>query len=398
MKNVLIIFDKKEANLEYAHEVSDFFKQNGISFDSAEMLSDDDESGFKTRLFDIRMRSDNIIALVGDDIEFDFKNAIAEIMDTELVINERAEELIERISEKTGEAYPSEYSMMPIEAMVIPNEHGAFQGFMIEDRDFSFVVLPKPLEEMKKTAVEYVVPYFKAKYPMPDKFIFKYFGSDSELLSILDRAKVEFQNAFDYSVKEKFGDCLVSLEFIEKSESVAAAVKRFIVEPLKENIYAEFDTTLAQRMFDLLKLKDKKISVAESFTGGRVISSIISNAGASAYVDEGVVTYSNGAKKRRLGVKDEDLKRVGAVSTQVAFQMAAGLLLGGECDIALSTTGIAGPKSDDTQKPVGLCYIGVGTREGVHVYKYNFKGDRERITETAKNTALFLVIKKLKKI
>ena len=76
--------------------------------------------------------------------------------------------------------------------------------------------------------------------------------------------------------------------------------------------------------------------------------------------------------------------------------MAAGLLMGGKTDIAIATTGIAGPKSDDTNKPVGLCYIAVGTKNGVHTYRYVFPGNREEITETAKNTALFLAIKLLK--
>ena len=76
--------------------------------------------------------------------------------------------------------------------------------------------------------------------------------------------------------------------------------------------------------------------------------------------------------------------------------MSVGLLNGGGCDLAIATTGIAGPKSDNTEKPVGLCYIAVGMRDGVHTYRYVFKGDREEITETAKNTALFLAIKKLK--
>ena len=76
--------------------------------------------------------------------------------------------------------------------------------------------------------------------------------------------------------------------------------------------------------------------------------------------------------------------------------MATGLLTAGDCDIAVSTTGIAGPNSDNTLKPVGLNYIGVGMKNGVHVFKYELKGDREEITETAKNTALFLAIKNLK--
>lgn len=173
---------------------------------------------------------------------------------------------------------------------------------------------------------------------------------------------------------------------------------RFIVGELKENIYAETDTSLGERLFDVLKLKKLKIAVAESFTGGRVVAEIIKNPGASEFVTEGAVTYSNESKIKRLGVNSSDLIKHGAVSSVVAYQMAAGLLRGGNCDVAISTTGIAGPKSDDTKKPVGLCYIGVGMKDGVHTYKLNLSGSREEITETAKNTALFLTIKTLKNV
>ena len=78
--------------------------------------------------------------------------------------------------------------------------------------------------------------------------------------------------------------------------------------------------------------------------------------------------------------------------------MAVGLIKDGDCDIAISTTGYAGPKQDDDSEPVGLFYIGIGMKTGVDVYKYHENGNREEITETAKNTALFLAIKKLKNI
>ena len=101
---------------------------------------------------------------------------------------------------------------------------------------------------------------------------------------------------------------------------------------------------------------------------------------------------------QRLNVDKGSLIKDGAVSSIVAYKMVVGLLKTGNCDLAISTTGIAGPNSDNTSKPVGLCYIAVGMKDGVHTYKYNFKGTREKITETAKNTALFLAIKKLKGI
>ena len=87
---------------------------------------------------------------------------------------------------------------------------------------------------------------------------------------------------------------------------------------------------------------------------------------------------------------------MGAVSEKTAYEMALGLLNTGDCDIAISTTGLAGPKTDRSMLPVGLCYIAVGTRERICVYQYRFDGSRKDITEKAINYALFQAYKMLK--
>ena len=78
--------------------------------------------------------------------------------------------------------------------------------------------------------------------------------------------------------------------------------------------------------------------------------------------------------------------------------MAAGLIASGDCDISVATTGLAGPKSDRTELPVGLAYIAIGLKEKVYVYRYRFEGTREEITETAINYALFLAYRQLKNL
>jgi nicotinamide mononucleotide (NMN) deamidase PncC len=78
--------------------------------------------------------------------------------------------------------------------------------------------------------------------------------------------------------------------------------------------------------------------------------------------------------------------------------MAAGLIATGDCDVSIATTGLAGPKSDRSMLPIGLCYIAVGTKEKVFVYRYKFDGDRETITKTAIQYALFLAYKQVKNI
>ena len=287
-----------------------------------------------------------------------------------------------------------------MDGTVIPNIHGGFQGFILDSNEFTLSVLPQGEKEIKVMCDKYLLPYLENKLGIKRKrLVLKYFGD----VNLLHRTLAEAENigvdGFSANVTEKNGDITVDVLFNDKTSSdVQGDIIRYVVSALKENVYAEFETTLGERLFDILKLKKLKLSVAESFTGGRLASAVIANSGASEFFDEGAVTYSNQSKMKRLGVNSADLLKHGAVSSVVAYQMAAGLLKNGDCDVALATTGIAGPKSDDTEKPVGLCYIAVGMRDGVHTYKFRFSGNREQITETAKNTALFLAIKKLKNL
>ena len=108
----------------------------------------------------------------------------------------------------------------------------------------------------------------------------------------------------------------------------------------------------------LLKNK-KKVACAESCTGGLLSAAITEISGSSAVFDFGAVTYANAMKQRLLGVPEQTLARYGAVSDQTARSMAEGALAYSGADYALSITGIAGPNSDGTQKPVGLVYIGL---------------------------------------
>ena len=176
-------------------------------------------------------------------------------------------------------------------------------------------------------------------------------------------------------------------------------VLRFLTEGLGDTVYAlNTDSTLEEQLVALLKLRRRKISVAESFTGGGIAKRITSVSGASEVYFEGLNTYDELSKIKRLGVSEYTLQTAGAVSDQTAYEMATGLLDTGCCDIAIATTGLAGPKSDRSMLPVGLCFIAVGVKEQVLVYRYKFDGNREEITEKAINYALYLAYKHLKKL
>lgn len=199
------------------------------------------------------------------------------------------------------------------------------------------------------------------------------------------------------NVTDSFEDYRIEIVYSSKTPKMAIdGAVRELVRRLNDYIYALEDISLAEQLYRLLKLRRMKIAVAESFTGGGVGKRLVEVGGISEVYYEGLNTYSNQSKMQRLGVKELTLNQQGAVSAETAYQMAEGLLKTGTCEVAISTTGIAGPKSDNTLKPVGLAYIGIGVESDIAVYKFNFDGDRERITNAGINHALFLAYKSLK--
>ena len=152
---------------------------------------------------------------------------------------------------------------------------------------------------------------------------------------------------------------------------------------------------MAVLVAEKLREKGKHISVAESLTGGALAAELVRYPGATDVFYEGVVAYSAGAKEDRLGVPAALIEEKGAVSSEVAAAMAKGLLEKEACDIAVSTTGIAGPKGDGVCTTVGLTYIGVATRDKVQTYMHVFAGDREGVRRQASAWALLYALRNI---
>lgn len=128
--------------------------------------------------------------------------------------------------------------------------------------------------------------------------------------------------------------------------------------------------TPEEEIVQKLTEKGLTLTTAESCTGGWIAKRLTDVSGASAVFHGGAVTYSNRLKSEWLGVKEETLRQFGAVSEQTAREMAEGARKFAKADLAVAVTGIAGPNSDDTNKPVGLVYIALASEHGVTVEKY----------------------------
>ena len=144
----------------------------------------------------------------------------------------------------------------------------------------------------------------------------------------------------------------------------------------------------AAKVGELLGQKGLTLALAESCTGGLVSARITGVPGSSLYYKGGVVSYDNRVKEKVLGVNAQDLKLYGAVSRQVARGMALGVKDLLEADIALSVTGIAGPGGGTEDKPVGLVYIGLSSREITKEYELRFAGSRDEIRRATVKEAL----------
>ena len=147
-------------------------------------------------------------------------------------------------------------------------------------------------------------------------------------------------------------------------------------------------TDLAQEVGNLLRGQGLTLGVVESATGG-LISHLITNVpGSSDYYKGSVTAYSNEVKIKVLGVKEDTINKYGAVSYQVAEEMAVGGREILASDVCLADTGIAGPGRDTPQKPVGLFYIGLSHQAGTYSQKHNFQGNREQNKLDAAEAAL----------
>ncbi|MBQ4097713.1 MAG: nicotinamide-nucleotide amidohydrolase family protein [Clostridia bacterium] len=401
MKTSIIFFrsqDQKFDGERYEKLIS-VLADGNIKVSDVAVIPSDDLGEFSRRLENAKNTADNLVIVDGDNCEFDIKKIIADSMETMLAENERAKSFAEAVCAAKNIEYLDSLAYMPTEATVIPNVNGVYQGFVLDANEFTLAVLPEIYSEFKVMSEKFLIPYLLNKSGKSSSVLtLKYFGNAEKARGVLENAK-NLHSGMEFEIFNKRGDVTIVIDFQNTlSPEEKTEITRSVIGELKEDIYAEFNTTLSERLYDILKLKKLKLSIAESFTGGGVAHDFIKNAGASEFFNEGIVCYSNESKINRLGVDPKSIREHGAVSSQVAYQMAAGLLKEGKCDVAVATTGIAGPSSDGSDKPVGLGYIAVGMRDGVHTYRYVFSGSREEIMETAKNTALFLTIKKLKNI
>jgi len=357
----------------------------------------------KDRLYEAidtaRHRADIIILTGGlgptsDDIT---KETLASLLNKELIMDEYSKDRIMSYFKNKITENNWKQALKIKDSLVIDNDNGTAPGYIVEDKNNVFVLLPGPPREM--------IPMFEDKMlPYLQKLQDKVFLSRMVKTCGIGEAKAEtmiidlINNQTNPTIAPYAKNGEVHFRVTASANSSKEAEQ--LLEPVISQLQARFanniyslieEETLEEVVVRLLSDHNLTLSCAESCTGGLVAGRIINVAGVSDIFTEGFITYSNQAKMKYLNVKESTLKAYGAVSEQVAKEMAIGAAKASSSNVSVAITGIAGPGGGTEEKPVGLVYISCFIDGEVFVNKYNFRGNREKVREQSVIAAIDLI-------
>lgn len=327
----------------------------------------------------------------------------AKYFNRQLILHEPSLEWIKKyldINEEEVLEANKNQAYFPEGSIILPNEKGTAPGAIISENNKTLIILPGPPKEMKAMFSNHVTKYLsKLTKDIIKSKTLRIFGIGESLMA--KKLDDIIKNSKNPTVAPYAKEYEVTLRITakEKSEEKCDELIKNKVDEIKsligEYIYGEDETSLENVVAGLLCNKKLSISTAESCTGGMIAATLISYPGISEIFKEGVVTYSNESKIKRLGVKEETLSKFGAVSEETAREMVMGVAKSLNTDIAISSTGIAGPGGGTEDKPVGLVYIGIYIKGNVIIERLNLRGDRESIRRKATLNALNLLRKEI---
>lgn len=322
-----------------------------------------------------------------DDIT---KEVIAEYVKKPLVVDDDELEELKEKFERAGLKFKTlnvKEVEKPEGAVTFKNDVGMAPAVYIDDI-VAFPGVPKELYNMLPKFLDW---YVKEKKILDDEIYIKDLITYGIAESLLYEAVREFftEEGIYYEFLVKDYGILIRLQSKMSNKNKVEKIVKKIYNKIGEFIFGEDNDRLEKKVVELLKKLNMNISTAESCTGGMLASKLIDVPGISEVFYEGVVSYSNEAKINRLGVRKEILDKYGAVSEEVAKEMVMGLTT----DVALSTTGIAGPDGGSEEKPVGLVYMGIRIKDKIYVEKRVFRGDRNKVRERTVSHTLFTLLK-----
>ena len=349
-------------------------------------------------------RSDIVITTGGlgptqDDIS---KEMAAKLLGLEMKFDEDSWQAIRGYFDRLGRVCPENnrrQAMFAEGARILPNACGTAPGCMIEKDGKIVIQLPGPPHEMADMFEKQVYGPLAEKTGgcIASRYLRIYGLGESQVAQMCAKW-IESEDEVTVAPYCSLGEC--QLRVTARGENEAAALKKVLpvvdelLAVLGDSVYAVTQTSegsMEEAAGEALVSRGLTVSTAESCTGGLVAARLVNYPGISAALCEAHVTYANEAKVKYCGVKRETLEAYGAVSEQTAREMAQGLREKSGSDIAVATTGIAGPGGGTAEKPVGLVYVACADISGVRVERLQLGGSRERIRNLSALRALNMI-------
>lgn len=290
-------------------------------------------------------------------------------------------------------------AMIPEGAVVFSNQAGTAPGTALQKNGKLLVHLPGPPFEMRWMYENRLKPYLMKTFG-PQGYI------QSLYMKVYDLGEAYMEDTLMDLIQKQTNPTIamyarpgfVEIRLTARAETEQKAAS--MLQPLEEEIRCRLhrvavtynQETMAELLGKLVRQSGYSISAAESCTGGLIGSLITDVPGASAYFRGSAGTYCNEMKEKVLGVSHHTLEQYTAVSTQTAAEMAEGSRLLYGTDIAVSTTGIAGPDGGTAQQPVGLVYTGIAGPWGTAVHRDVYPGDRKEIKHRAATRAVYYMV------
>ena len=305
------------------------------------------------------------------------KNVLAECFGKKLVFHAPSARRIEAYFERLHAGRPMtennyQQAMLPEGCTVLDNDWGTAPGVAFEADGVRVIMLPGPPRECRAMFTHRVIPYLKS---LADGVIvsrtLKLFGIGESSMEAQLREEMEAMTNPTLAPYAKEGECELRVTAKAATAEDAQALLQPTVDQIKalfgSKVYGVDVPSLEAVVEDLLRQKGMTLGTAESCTGGLMAKRLTDVPGASQVFKGGVVSYTNEVKHGVLGVPQDMLDRFGAVSAPVAAAMAEGARRALGCDVALSSTGVAGPDRDDRGNEVGTMFVAIATAEGTHV-------------------------------
>lgn len=338
-----------------------------------------------------------------DDIT---RELIARLIGRKLVMDHRVKSKIESYFLARQRVAPPKsevQAMVPEGALVLPNANGTAPGLAIELNPNPFspekkptclILLPGPPRELHPMFLDVVAPLLGKQLPLTEEFVCRTLRTTGMGESLVEN---KIAPALDALVKAglEIGYCArigeVDVRLVARGDKAVDIVKQaenLVSALLGEIIFGHEDETLESAVVRLLSEQKKTVALAESCTGGLLANRFTNVPGASAVFMAGLVTYSNDSKKSLLGVKQKTLTSKGAVSEEIAREMAEGARKALNTDYAISITGFAGPSGGSASKPVGTVFIGLSSANGTVVQRQFNNFDRDTFKFVTSQQAL----------